>query len=139
MVLQFDLVFSYWIFVWLLLFWARWIPFNPKWFLAAGLAENVVLFALMLVYGTHWPSIVVFLAINTCIKALPLYYCWFKQPQQWQHDVLFGAGLFVVYIGWLHFRRRNLPEVTRTIYRSLLRGENKTPVMALLAQYLQQF
>lgn len=69
---DFDLVFSYWIFVWYMLyvFGAPWVP-NPKLFLAIGLLYNILMVPLGLV-----KNITSFTIIQMFIKVLPLWTLW---------------------------------------------------------------
>lgn len=65
---RFDHVFSYWLFVWYLLFAARFVPYNPLPFLVAGLLFN--LGSLLLGYIKDPKP---FIFINIFIKILPIY------------------------------------------------------------------
>ena len=64
-----DLVFSYWIYVWYVLYVFKLIQYSPKLALILGLIDNIFMFIMMLLYGTSKKTIVYFIIVNTLIKA----------------------------------------------------------------------
>jgi hypothetical protein len=69
-----DLVFSYWIYVWYLLYIFKFIKYSPKIPLILGLIDNIIMLLMMLLYGTSSRTIFYFIVINTLIKVMPIYY-----------------------------------------------------------------
>jgi hypothetical protein len=133
-----DLVFSYWVFGWFLLYSVFGIPrFSPKFALAIGLFENMFLFTLMLSYGTKMQTIVQFVFINTFIKVMPLYYLRHERIA-WK-DVFFTLGLFIVFVIWLHLNHQSMVGNMKLIFDSLLYGQGKTPLMSFLNQFQKNF
>ena len=125
-----DLVFSYWIYVWYVLYVFKLIQYSPKLALILGLIDNIFMFIMMLLYGTSKKTIVYFIIVNTLIKVVPLYYL--KNEQIKVNDIYFTCGLFVLFIIWLHINEQSLVGNIKIIYDSLLYGKNETPFMALL-------
>jgi len=123
-----DLVFSYWIYVWYLFYTLKFISFSPKFPLLLGLLDNIVMFVLMILYGTSRETIFYFMIINTLIKIVPLYYL--RKESVRLNDIFFTIGLFGLFILWLHINRQHLMGNLKLIYYSLLYGQNKTPFMA---------
>ena len=72
--LRADLVFSYWIYLWYILYAFKITNLSPKFPLILGLIDNIIMFGLMLLYSTSRKTIFYFLIINTIIKVVPLYY-----------------------------------------------------------------
>ena len=133
-----DMVFSYWVFVWYLLYLA--FPskiFSPKFALTIGLLENTLVFILMLAYGTSKQTLLFFLIINTLIKVLPLYSLRKEPPITWQ-DVWNTGLVFALFVVWLHINRQSMVGNMKLIYFSLLYGQNKTPLMALFARNFRE-
>jgi hypothetical protein len=132
--LRVDLVFSYWVFVWYLVYKIVGLQsFSPKFALTIGLLENTLVFFLMLIYGTSMRTIVFFLIINTLIKVLPLYSLRNEPAITWR-DVWNTGLIFAVFVIWLHINRQSMVGNMKLIYYSLLYGQNKTPLMALFAK-----
>ncbi len=133
-----DLVFSYWVFIWYLLYITIGFPsFSPKFALTIGLIENILLFILMLTYGTNKRTILWFLVINTLIKVVPLYSLRHEPSIQW-NDIYFTGALFGVFVMWLHINRQSMVVNMKQIYFSLLYGQNKTPLLSLFARHFQE-
>jgi hypothetical protein len=128
--LRADLVFSYWIYLWYILYAFKITDFSPKFPLIIGLIDNIIMLALMLVYGTSKETIFYFIIINTLIKVVPLYYL--RNEAIKMKDIYFTVSLFIVFIFWLHINHQSLIGNIKIIHDSLLYGENKTPFMSIL-------
>jgi len=128
--LRADLVFSYWIYLWYVLYAFRITSFSPKFPLILGAIDNIIMLLLMLVYGTSKETIFYFIIINTLIKIVPLYYL--RNEPIKGRDIYFTIFLFVLFILWLNVNKQSLSGNLKVIYNSLLYGQNKTPFMAIL-------
>jgi hypothetical protein len=135
--LRADLVFSYWIYVWYLLYAFKITRFSPKFPLLLGLLDNLIMLGLMLLYGTSRETIFYFIIINILIKVVPLYYLRNEAVQM--KDIYFTCILFVLFIVWLHINKQSLIGNLKVIYDSLLYGKNKTPFMAILNEIKKNF
>lgn len=135
--LRVDLVFSYWIYFWYVLYTFNFIEYSPKFPLILGLIDNLIMLIMMLLYGTSKRTIFYFILINTLIKAVPLYYL--RNEKIKMKDVFFTLLLFVIFIFWLHINSQSLIGNIRLIHDSLLYGKNKTPFMALLNNIKKNF
>ena len=114
---RFDLVFSYWIFTWFLLYYFKIIQYSPKLALCISLIENAILFCVMLfILQTSWMVLVKFLLINTIIKIMPIYLVW-KDEINWLQDIIKILSLFFVYVIWvyLNMKTENILEIINTI------------------------
>jgi len=137
--LRADLVFSYWIYVWYLLYVFRLTIYSPKFALILGFIDNIIMLVLMFLYGTSRRTIIYFIIINTLIKVLPLYYL--RNDKILMKDIYFTGGLFIIFVLWLHINSQSLVGNVKIIHDSLLYGKDQTPFMALLKkikQHIQQ-
>jgi hypothetical protein len=135
--LRIDLVFSYWIYIWFILYIFKYTIYSPKFALTLGLLDNIILLFLMLIWGTSVKTIIWFIIINTLIKVVPLYYL--RNEPYKMKDVYFTAGLFFIYIIWLHINNQSLVGNIKIIHNSLLYGKNETPFMNLLSKIETNF
>lgn len=100
---RFDLVFSYWIFTWFLLYYFGITKYSPKLALFISLAENIILFLVMVfILKSAWDTLLKFLIINTFIKVIPIYVVW-ADKINWKMDLLRITCLFLIYIAWVIF------------------------------------
>jgi hypothetical protein len=135
--LRADLVFSYWIYLWYILYAFKITNFSPKFPLILGLIDNIIMLLLMLVYGTSRETIFYFIIINTLIKVVPLYYL--RNEPLKLRDIYFTCFLFILFVGWLHLNKQSLIGNLKVIHDSLLYGQDKTPFMALLNKIKNNF
>jgi len=132
-----DLVFSYWIYAWYILYAVKITKYSPKFPIILGLIDNIIMLILMLIYGTSKRTIFYFIIINTLIKIVPLYYL--RNESVRMKDIGFTILLFVIFILWLHFNKQSLFGNIKIIHDSLLFGQDKTPFMALLNKLKKNF
>lgn len=135
--LRADLVFSYWIYVWYILYAFHFTIYSPKIALILGVIDNLIMLLLMILYGTSRRTIFYFIVINTLIKAVPLYYLRNEVIQT--RDVYFTCILFVVFVLWLHLNQQSLVGNMKLVHDSLVYGKDQTPFMALLAQIQKNY
>jgi hypothetical protein len=135
--LRFDLVFSYWIFLWYILYVFNIVIYSPKFLLIIGLIYNIIMLFFMFIYRTNKTTIFYFILINTFIKVLPLYYL--KNKLIKISDIYFSILLFCLFILWLHINKQSLLGNTKIIHDSLLYGNNKTPFIVLLNKIKTNF
>ena len=135
--LRADLVFSYWIYVWYILYAFKATIYSPKFSLILGVIDNLIMFVLMLMYGTSRRTIFYFIVINTLIKIVPLYTL--RNEPLKGRDIYFTAFLFGIFVAWLHINKQSLVGNIKIIHDSLLYGEDKTPFMALINNLKKNF
>ena len=135
--LRADLVFSYWIYFWYILYAFKITNFSPKFPLILGLLDNIIMLFLMLLYGTSKRTIFYFIIINTLIKVVPLYYLINEKLKI--KDIYFTIFLFGIFILWLHINKQSLVGNLKLIHDSLLYGKDKTPFMAFIKKFQNNF
>jgi hypothetical protein len=95
-----DFVFSYWIFAWYILYELKITTFSPKYPIILGLIENIIMFILMIHFGSKIKTLILFIIINICIKVIPLYTL---RKETFQiKNIYFLLVLFSIYILWLN-------------------------------------
>ena len=135
--IRIDLVFSYWVYLWYLLYILKVTKYNPKFAIGIGIIDNLIMLCLMLYFGTKIQSIITFIIINTIIKIIP-YYTLKNTPLKIR-DILFTLFLFILFIVWLHINKQSLKGNLKVIYNSLIYGKNKTPLMNLLQKIKKNY
>lgn len=135
--IRMDFVFSYWIYIWYLLYELKITRFSPKFPLIIGLIDNIIMLLFMLLYGTHYKTILYFIIINIIIKIIPLYNL--KNDKIIIKDIYFTVILFVIFIFWLHINKENLIGNLKLIYDSLLYNKGTTPFISFLSKLKNNF
>jgi hypothetical protein len=132
MLIRIDLIFSYWILAWYLAYMAKLTPYNPKWALMLGIAENILQTIVLVLYNASLSSILLFLLINLAIKGIPLYTIY--NTKSTTKDVYALALLFAIYIQWVHVNGETVISYYQKIFDSILHEKNETPTMYLVSK-----
>ena len=141
-VLRVDFLFSYWIFLWFLLYYSAaaaaphpsvakpflWI--NPKFALYIALIENIINFIIIFKYLT-FDIFFKYIAMLLCVKVLPIYLL-YDTKTHFFRDIIGTAAIFMIYLAWLNYNNTTLWEVYSRTFQSITRGENNTPFFAAL-------
>ena len=135
--LRADLIFSYWIYAWYLLYAFKFTSYSPKFALILAFIFYIIMLGLMFLFGTSRRTIFYFIIINMFIKVAPLYYL--RAEKITMTDIYFTGGLFIVFVLWLHLNSQNLVGNMKLVYDSLLYGKDETPFMALLKKIKQNY
>jgi hypothetical protein len=133
--LRFDLIFSYWIFAWFIMYANDITTYSPKFAFIIGMVENIFLLTFMIYMGVNKTKIVHFVMINTIIKVLPLLYL--KNEQVVIKDIYFTIVLFIMFIFWLQINNQNIVDNVKIIFDSYFDDTKKSPSM-LLFDHLQK-
>ena len=109
-----DFIFSYWIFIWFILYFTRIVTINPKLWVILGLIIEIIVVFFMLHFGFYY--IFRFIFINFWIKAIPLYLLWNTTLRS--IDVIYSVALFFIYFVWLYLNNQTIYTIYKMIYKS---------------------
>ena len=104
-----DLVLSYWIFTWYLLYIAGILTISPRLALIIALIENCFLFAIMVYYKIPLIKLVLFIIINIFIKIIPLYTLR-NTPIHIYSELVAIVCLCIFYLLWFYINKINIIE-----------------------------
>lgn len=96
-VIRLDLILSYWLFFWWVLYELKIVTANPKLFLMLGFLVNLIMLAIKIAKHSH--VIVPFIIINSIIKVIPLLVL--MNTTITQQDVSVSLTVAVIYIAWV--------------------------------------
>lgn len=130
--IRIDFIFTYWIFAWYLAYIAKLTPYNPKWALILGIAENIIQTIVLVLYGASSYSISLFLLINILIKGIPLYTIY--NTKTTTKDIYALFVLFAIYVVWVHVNGRTVIGYHQKTFDSILHEKNETPTMCLVSK-----
>lgn len=140
MQITFDKLFTYWVFVWFLVYYYSVhtkdvhvkIP-SPIIGLYVGLVENLVVFISFITTNTQWIEWLKYIIIILFTKGLPIYLIR-NQPVVWSQAIYSFFALFLVYLLYLQWLGTNVIEVYKETEKSLTQGKNNTPIYRLIDQ-----
>ena len=123
-----DYIFSYWIFVWYLLYITGLFTHNPKLAVIIGLVENLFVLLSMMYYNVNLKNILYFMIVIIVIKVIPLWTL--RNTVISKKDIYPTAGLFLMYLGWIIWDEKVF--VLKQSYTDMLNNKNQLPGMVLL-------
>jgi len=92
-----DLIFSYWIFLWWILYEFNLVSANPKFIMILGIIHNFILLLIKIYKKSD--SVLPFIIINFFIKIIPIISLLNTTIQY--NDIIITVYLFLVYLVWL--------------------------------------
>jgi hypothetical protein len=140
-----DLIFSYWLLFWALIYSVLtpkimglspyvYESLNPEIGLWAAMGYDIIqLLYLWINYSTHTRILLKMALIIVIIKAIPIFLLRNKKIRL-VNNILFVAGLFILYNMYLYVNNSNLKKVYTGINKSLRDGLNTTPMMWVLSK-----
>lgn len=130
---RFDFGFSYWIFVWYILYKCKITSYNPKIALIIGLFENILVLFAMLYYNNKILYIFVFVIINILIKLIPL---WTLRNTSYKWVDFYAAFLlFIIFSIWLNINDVNFIQLENEMYYEIKKGNPSGPITYYVIKY----
>lgn len=128
-------LFSYWIFIWCILYEFGIISYNPFYILVCAniFIWITVLYLLIAFRNSHeeYKNIGIFMTINFAMKFLPMIY--FSNFTKSIDDVIFGLILFLIYTFFISYEGYNLFDIYNYNEKSISRITNgELPVMKII-------
>jgi hypothetical protein len=127
-----DYIFSYWIFVWYLLYIVGVKTYNPKFALIIGTIANLCILLLMLYYNTRTKLIILFIVMMAILKLIPLTSIW--STKIYSTDIIATGILFIIYLGWIHINKKTIFNFTHQTYDLVIHNKNTLPGMTLFTK-----
>ena len=141
-----DKIFSYWIYVWFLLYYiiyktgtvkSVFIQYaNPTIMLYFALIENIVSLILIFLSTFDFSITILYTIMLFLLKVLPIYLLK-DAPINILQNILISIILFVIYLAYLKYRGKSALKIYTNIYESIIKKENKTPFFRIYT-FLQQ-
>ena len=103
--IDFTAHFSYWIFLWFLLYYYGIVHSNPKWLLIAALVQNSIAILMFIKYKYNLNFILVFSLITVLVKVIPLVLI--KDTKVHTTDILYYLIVFGAYCLWMYLNNEN--------------------------------
>ena len=100
-----DFIFSYWIFIWYILYILHFVQYNPKFALLFALIFNIIQIFVMIYYKNSWILIFLFSFVVFLIKGIPL---WTLRSYPYEiKQIIYLIVLYTIYSLWLFINNTN--------------------------------
>jgi hypothetical protein len=131
-----DLIFSYWIYLWYILYIFKVLKYNPKLAIICGMFENLIVLILMYIYNTKKILVVLFIIMFFILKLIPLYTIW-NDNIKLKDDIINTSLLFIIYLIWIRLNQLNITDALNSTKKLILYNKNTMPGMIIL-QYISK-
>ena len=136
--LRFDLILSYWIFAWFLLYLYDVVPYSPHLALILALLFEIgILCAMGFNHASNY-YIGLFVVITILIKAIPIYILRNEQIDYFNQMIYMGC-VIALYMLWLKINNQNAIEYFTYQMRRLVEGKATTPAISIIYPYMMKF
>jgi hypothetical protein len=125
-----DFIFSYWIFLWYLLYIFKLVEYNPKIAIICGFIENIIILSLMIYNNTKKKLIILFFIMFILLKIIPLYsisntIIHFK-------DIKISIILFFIYLIWMNYNKKTFFDFIKQTNDLIFYNKNTLPGMLFI-------
>jgi hypothetical protein len=111
-----DLLFSYWIITWYVLYVINLIKYNPKFWLIIALLSNLYNLYFLIYFKRYY--ILFAFTIFICIfKGIPLWTL--RNTKIHMNDIIAGVVLFMIYYIWLNYNNETMYSLFHNFYISI--------------------
>lgn len=131
--LRIDYIFSYWIFIWYLLYINQSTNINPKFALICGLIQNIIIIKLMIFYKTKHNIVINFIIMCILIKVIPLYTIRYTAINK--SDIIFMIQLFIYYLIWAIINKKTINYYIQNIIDLIIHNKPTLPAINLLDKF----
>jgi hypothetical protein len=114
--MRIDLLFSYWIIIWYLLYELRIIKYNPKFWFIVALVSNFYNFYLLFYFQRYY-TLFMFSIFIFIFKGIPLWTL--RNTKIKMNDIIAGAILFMIYYIWLNYNNETMYSLYHKFYISI--------------------
>lgn len=133
-----DLIFSYWIYLWYILYIFKVLKYNPKFAIICGIIENLIILLLMCIYNTKKILVLLFIIMFFILKLIPLYTIW-NDKIQFNDDIKNTSLLFIIYLLWIHLNQLTITDALTRTKNLILYNKNVLPGMTILQKIVKIF
>ena len=108
-----DLLFSYWILVWYLLYVFKAVSVAPKLTIIMAIIVNILTVCYMIYFNVYPPwKIVLFITVISLMKGIPLWTLR-KNQIQFGKELIFTSILLMLYVIWLYINKTNIYDIQK--------------------------
>lgn len=132
-----DLIFSYWIIVWFLLYYfTSYIEYSPKFLLIIGLLFNSGVFLAMVHNKMNLYYLFTFFVAIFLLKLIPIYLL--REENIEKHDVGASFVLFSIFLVYFVIFKGGITNSIQSFkkgFQKMTTGKTETPIMKMLLGY----
>lgn len=115
---SYSYIFSYWLFIWYLLFIFDITKYNPKLILQFALLHNIIVLIYQMLMNENICANGIFICGMIYLKVIPLYTI--KDTKVNCYDLRVSVLVYLLFLGWLKIRNKELFEFQLNLMREFV-------------------
>jgi hypothetical protein len=135
MIERFDFLFSYWIFIWFILYEIKIVKYNPKFAFILGIIANIIELVAMIYFKNSFLYIFLFIFLFCLLKIVPLSFL--IHDKILLKDIYALFGLFLIYFIWLKINNISLRRESNTIANRIKENKPIGPATYYIDKFLK--
>lgn len=133
-----DVFFTSWIVIWVILYYFKLFPYNPKIILACAIIVSLTILVTMIYNNVNIKNIVSFIIIFILTKLFPYYIVENKEISY--YDIYFSCIIFFIYLIYLKILFGNTCDVIHKVYiKNICYGEKQPNPLKLFHKLKEYF
>ena len=131
---RFDLLFSYWIFAWYVLYQLKWVRTSPKLALILGILTNLYDLVFFLIQNVKPSLLFTFVGMMCIFKVVPLWTVW-RVKLDFTGELNRVVVLFLIYVSWLYLNGYTMDKASQMVKTLYTQGKSSatwTPATELI-------
>lgn len=136
--MRLDYIFSYWIFIWFILYKINIIKLNPLLALLIALVQNLIVISLMFYYGTKTKLKILFTIGMFILKIIPIYILIKNKTRISTNDIKYFILLFLIYIGYLKLNNIQIDYLNKIAYDLIFNNKLELPFINLFDRLINK-
>lgn len=134
-----DFTFSYYIFAWFLLYYCKFVQYNPFIWLLIGLSINIMselYFIIVKKITRSFTDYVLFIGINICIKIIPIWIL--RNSTLRMVDFVAGIYLYILLFIWMFIHLGSIQKIIQyhlDMKNRLVEKKSTTPIIHYLHKW----
>jgi hypothetical protein len=125
-----SVIFSFWIFVWYLLYICNLTNYNPKFAIIVAIISNILVILMMIYYKTKLKLMVLFIIIMCLIKLIPIYTI--RNTKITKKDIIATFILLILYLIYLKLNNKSMLLEMDIVKKVVIDNKNVLPGMDTL-------
>jgi hypothetical protein len=130
-------IFSYWLFLWTILYILNIVNFNPLFLLLPAILINLLELFVMFHYNNSTFHIIIFTILFIIMKLIPYYII--QNDKIKRNDIIFSLSIYGFYIFWLYITGENIIDLLKEYMTRIQKDKALGPITAFLEKTIKSY
>lgn len=130
-------IFSYWLFIWTVLYILNIVNINPLPLLIPAILINLVEIFIMFYYKNSTFHIIIFITLFIVMKLIPYYII--HNDKIKRNDIIFSISIYGIYLLWLYITGKNIIDLLKEYMIRIQKNRALGPITSFLEQNLKSY